>query len=523
MNKSHAENVRIKRDYFAHLKGPGRQSEASIDAVAKALSRFENYTRNKHFKTFRKEQAIGFTAHLSRQINERTGELLSKATLLSTLNALKAFFSWLSQQRGFKSRFTHVDAEYFALSLKDTTIAKTTRGRPVPSIEQIRHVTLSMPSGTDVEKRDRALVALALMTAARDDALASLRLGHVDLDAGKIQQDAREVRTKFSKTFPTYFVEFGDDIRKIFEDWVRYLKDTLLWGSDDPLFPRTRVVHGSDRRYEAKGLERSGWRTSAPIRAIFHKAFEGAGVPYFNPHSFRHAVTRHGQTVCVTLEDHKAFSQNLGHSSSSAPDLLGRSPLRVHDFPDRQAETHPVLQSGRPFLAPSGRQLFPSDRTLDLGRGHADVDKRYETENGPQCREVAIHGANNHTAITFDRAPDFLAIEPADAADLGKDDLFASYPRSARAAARVQRRGGCRRALGSGHQREFPVARRYDETVVALLQINLNSYCFGGTLVSDLPVSVVSSVIVAGRDGDNGEGSVICCSATSSHPLSSQR
>ena len=59
MNKSNAENVRIKRDYFAHLKGPGRQSEASIDAVAKALSRFESYTRNKDFKTFRKEQAIG--------------------------------------------------------------------------------------------------------------------------------------------------------------------------------------------------------------------------------------------------------------------------------------------------------------------------------------------------------------------------------------------------------------------------------------------------------------------------------
>jgi integrase/recombinase XerD len=319
--QENAENVRIKRDYFAHLKGPRRQGEASIDAVAKALSRFENYTRNKDFKTFRKEQAIGFTAHLSRQINERTGELLSKATLLSTLNALKAFFTWLSQQHGFKSKFTYVDAEYFALSLKDTAIAKTTRGRPVPSIEQIRHVTLGMPSGTDVEKRDRALVALALMTGARDDALASLRLGHVDLDAGFIQQDARQVRTKFSKTFPTYFVEFGDDILEIFEDWVRYLRGTLLWGPDDPLFPRTRVVSGTDRRFEANGLDRAGWRTSAPIRSVFRKAFEAAGIPYFNPHSFRHAVTRHGQTVCVTLEDHKAFSQNLGHSSIKTTEM----------------------------------------------------------------------------------------------------------------------------------------------------------------------------------------------------------
>jgi hypothetical protein len=140
------------------------------------LEPLRGYTRFKDFKTFHKEQAIGFTAHLSREVNERTGDPLSKATLLATFNALKAFFTWLSQLHGFKSKFTYLDAEYFALSLKDTAIAKAARGRPVPSIEQIRHVALSMPSGTDVEKRNRALVSLAIMSGARDGALASFRL-----------------------------------------------------------------------------------------------------------------------------------------------------------------------------------------------------------------------------------------------------------------------------------------------------------------------------------------------------------
>jgi integrase/recombinase XerD len=143
----------------------------------------------------------------------------------------------------------------------------------------------------------------------------------VDLDAGLILQDARVVRTKFSKTFPTYFVPVGDDIREIVESWVRHLKEVLLWGPDDPLFPRTRVVSGTDRRFKVNGLERTGWRTSAPIRAIVRKAFEALGVPYFNPHSFRHALTRHGQTICATLEDHKAFSQDLGHSSIKTTEM----------------------------------------------------------------------------------------------------------------------------------------------------------------------------------------------------------
>jgi len=315
MNKRHAGNTRIKRDYFDYLKGPRRQSEKSIDAAAKVLARFEDYTRNKDFRTFRKEQATGFVGHLQKQVGQRTGKPLSRATLLSTLKALEAFFTWLSQQQGFKSRFSYLDAEYFALSRKETAIAQAPRARPIPSIEQIRHVILSMPSATDIEKRDRALLALAIMSGARADALASLRLKHVDLPANSIQQDARDVRTKFSKTIETTLVPLGDDILAIFRSWVEQLRHDLLWGPDDPLFPKTRVACGAGRRFEASGLERAGWRNSAAIRAIFRKAFAATGVPYHHPHSFRHALTRYADAFCVTKEEQKAFSQNLGHSS----------------------------------------------------------------------------------------------------------------------------------------------------------------------------------------------------------------
>lgn len=353
MKRGHAENTRIKRDYFAYLKGPKRQSEASIDAVAKALSRFEAYTRHRSFRTFRKEQAIGFTVALSQDLSERTQQPLSKATLLSTLAALKAFFTWLAQQPGFKSRFSYLDAEYFALSLKDTAIAKASQARPVPAIEQIRHVILSMPNARDIEKRDRALIALAVLTGARDDALASMRLKHIDLAAGMVRQDAREVRTKFSKTFPTFFLPVGDDIRAIFEDWVKHLQDTLLWGPNDPLFPKTRVVCGANRHFEASGLERAGWRSSAPIRAIFRKAFEAADFPYFNPHSFRHAVARHGQTICRSFEDLKAVSQNLGHES------IKTTLTHYCEVPaDRQGE----------LIRNLGKAPAPDDKTLTLAR-----------------------------------------------------------------------------------------------------------------------------------------------------------
>jgi integrase len=231
----------------------------------------------------------------------------------STLAALKAFFLWLSGQPGFKSRLTYSDADYFNLSAKETAIAKAARETPVPTIEQIRRVLFAMPYKTDIEKRNRALFALMLLTGARVDAIASMRLKHVDLVAGKVDQDARQVRTKFSKTFPSYFYPVGEDVLAIFVDWVTFLQRERLWGLDDPLFPKTRVVHGPDRLFEANGLERKCWSNTAPIQTIFRSAFEAVGLPYYNPHSFRKTLALLGQRMCRTFEDEKAWSQNLGH------------------------------------------------------------------------------------------------------------------------------------------------------------------------------------------------------------------
>ena len=60
MRTHNPANERIKREYFTYLKEAKRYSDASLDGVAKALSRFEAYTRYKDFKAFRIEQATAF-------------------------------------------------------------------------------------------------------------------------------------------------------------------------------------------------------------------------------------------------------------------------------------------------------------------------------------------------------------------------------------------------------------------------------------------------------------------------------
>jgi integrase family protein with SAM-like domain len=124
MTNYNAANERIKRRYFAYLVEAQGHSEQTIDAVAKAIARFEAFTRYKDFRSFHIEQAKAFKRDLADQRAQRGGEPLSKATLYATLTALKRFFVWLAGQPGYKSRIAYADAEYFNLSTKDVRIAK---------------------------------------------------------------------------------------------------------------------------------------------------------------------------------------------------------------------------------------------------------------------------------------------------------------------------------------------------------------------------------------------------------------
>lgn len=313
MKKHCPKNERIKRQYFTFLKEAHRQNEASIDGAAKAISRFEAYTKFTDFKAFHIQQAIGFKKQLTAAKGESSGKPLSKATLNATMGHLKRFFLWLAGQPGYKSRIRYSDAEYFNLSQKDMRVANAKRKKPAPTLEQINHVLSKMPSATEIERRNRALFALVTLTGGRDSAIASLKLKHIDLTVGGVYFDAREVDTKFSKTFMTYFFSVGGEARQIVEEWVRYLREEKLWGNDDPLFPSTEIGVGPSRKFEALGLKREGWSTASPIRTIFKEAFIAAGLPYFNPHSFRDTLVGLGEKVCQTAEEFKAWSQNLGH------------------------------------------------------------------------------------------------------------------------------------------------------------------------------------------------------------------
>ncbi len=308
------ENERIKRRYLQFLREAKRSDPATVDKAADAILRFERGAGFKPFKRFHIEQAVSFKRQLEAARNERTGAPLSKATIDGTLRAVKAFILWLAGQPGYKSRIAYADAEYFNLNAKDARIAHADRDTPFPTMEQSRHAFGQMPGVTALQRRDKALFAFLMLTGARDGAIASLRLRHIDLGQGCVYQDARDVKTKFAKTFTTWFFPVDDAYLQCFRDWVNFLRKEQLFGPADALFPKPLMgLH--DGGFAPLGLSRDTYGNAGRIRAVIKEAFIAAGLPPFGPHSFRKTLGILANDHCRTPEQFKAWSMNLGHES----------------------------------------------------------------------------------------------------------------------------------------------------------------------------------------------------------------
>jgi len=363
--RSNPKNDRVKRDYLVHLKEARQRSAATVDQVRHAIDRLEPYTGFKDFATFNKEQALGFKRALLASKAQRSGKPISTATAHHVLQAIKEFLAWLHGRPGYRRRIDPTHIAYLNLTTKDERIARVTLPKSYASLEQYRATLFAMPAGTDVERRDQAVMALLLLTGMRDAAAVSLKLKHISIERRHVFQDPREVNTKFSKAIETFFFPVGEDVVAIVNDWVRYLTAEKLFSPNDPLFPKTLVRPDGQRAFAVQGLSREHWADAAPVRAIFKAAFARVELPYFKPHTVRDTLTQVAYKHGLSPEGVKAWSQNLGHSNVLTT-LQGYGHVSI----ERQAE---ILGQ----LPRFGETPSKSDMATDIAAKVAEIMKQY--------------------------------------------------------------------------------------------------------------------------------------------------
>jgi len=315
MKKSNHKSEMTKREFFSFLKNSERFSDDSIHAYEKALLYWEDCPETEDFHSFDDKQAIAFRDWLKAKNRKGSEHPISLSYCYDVLRHLRKFFEWLSNQPKSKINTTHVG--FLNLSRKESQMATRARKVDTPTFEEVLQVLENIKGETEVEKRDRALIALTLLTGARISAISSLRIKSFDRRRLILEQDpASGVKTKFSKQIITALFPLPDGKPlAFFLEWFDYLQKERGFTPNQPLFPATKVEQGKENisYYSTGTVGTAFWSDANSARKIFEKRFIEAGIPYFHPHTFRHLIVKEFIKARLTEEEKKAISQNLGH------------------------------------------------------------------------------------------------------------------------------------------------------------------------------------------------------------------
>jgi len=306
------KNELLKKQYEEYLLHAKYQDVKTVSGIWKNLNLFEEFTEKADFFLLDTQQAMGFKTWLEKRANKHQ-EPLSISTICSVLKNVREFYYWLASQPSFLKKIDTKAVEYLHLSNKQNRAAQATREKYPPTIEEVTKVLGKMSAVSDIEKRDRALIAFTAITGVRDSALISLKQKDLDIKNKTVWQNPNHVKTKFSKPILTRFVPISPLAEEVALEWAQHCSDKLKLRSNDPLFPSSQIVTKPETmKFEVVGLSREHWANAQPVRTVFKAAFTEAGLPYYNPHLFRKMIVKWAMKNCSQYE-FKAISQNIGH------------------------------------------------------------------------------------------------------------------------------------------------------------------------------------------------------------------
>jgi len=319
MTKYNAKNEKIKTAFFEILEHAKGRSPITIKQFANAIEEFEKFTNYQDFKTFEIKQAIGFKEYLATKINKKTGEPISKSYLRSYTSSLREFFEWLYHQKGYQKHINYNNVQYFNLTRNDRNKAMATQYQDSYTIKEILLTIRNMTTSTRVDKRNKAMISLCLLTTPRISALQSARIGSIkhfnNQDVWAFCQNPNTVNTKFARNIKAYFIGNLQDIYQNVFDWIEYLQ-SQGFTDKDYLFPRFEPTFTSDGE-QSLILGNQMIKSQTTIRGIFQKAFENEGLSYYKPHSFRHSITRRALELDNSPQFISALNPNFGHKTDA--------------------------------------------------------------------------------------------------------------------------------------------------------------------------------------------------------------
>lgn len=301
-------NERLIKKYKEHVRQTKLADDKTLLALHKSLRSFEVLTDFEDVTHYTPSMAKKFLGNL-RNLN------LSASYMFKITSDAQKFMRWLADEPAGK-RIHRNDTDYLVLTQNEINEAHATGYKPHHEYKTLLQIVRSMPAKTIVEQRNRALVALVILTSPRVSELCNFRIDSIVQDPKNgvyfIDIDPRKIKgVKFRTCRQATFLNVPDLLNFVL-DWRKHLVTKEGFGLKDPLFPAIASTFAQTRMFE-RAIKKQPISTETAER-IFNEACTQNGQAPLSIHSVRRTRARHIEDI---THDDKivALQQDFGHSS----------------------------------------------------------------------------------------------------------------------------------------------------------------------------------------------------------------
>ena len=280
-------------EYTDYLKIEKRQSQNTLAAYRRDVSRFAKYLANKRLDDAKISDVRSFLVFL------RNEEGLAPSSVARCLSSLKSFYEYLSVENLISENPTE-------------TIASPRPWRKLPnvmSVEEVDALITAPDINTLAGIRDLAMLELIYATGLRVSELVSLKMSAVDLEVGYLRSLGKGSKERV--------VPIGDVAKTAIESYVNNAR---------PLFQKKRRSEDLFLTRRGNAMTRQGFWKILKKYSIKAK-IEGA----VSPHALRHAFATH---LLERGADLRSVQMMLGHSDISTTQIY------THVLRQRMREVH---------------------------------------------------------------------------------------------------------------------------------------------------------------------------------------
>lgn len=257
-----------------------------------------------------------FPKYLLTARNDNLDNQLSPASMARACLEARTFFEWA--KTNYPSKYRPITEKWIETirPSRSSGIHSELHEREYYSLEEVRQLVRFSPDRL-IDERDRAAAAFVFLSGMRVSAFVSLPVRCVDLENRSVDQFPNEgVRTKNSKAARTFLLP-ARNLLLIIGSWHKKVEREL--GRDAYWYPPLTTDGMEWNKSNRVGSTES--RRMSFSRGL-KRLCRMADIAYKSPHKLRNGHGVFGVKASKTIEEFKAFSQNMMHENMEITDRL---------------------------------------------------------------------------------------------------------------------------------------------------------------------------------------------------------